>query len=275
MSNPKFLKVITVKLGGSTIDSEEVLHQLAEDIGYLSEQQLTFVVVHGAGKEISREMESSGIRPVKIAGLRVTDNATMTVVERVMNLVNDRICSILQGHGLPAEKVLGVDGLLLCKKLTSVKDDENGIEREVDLGRVGFVERVFPEILENLLNDGKTPVVAPYGCDAEGLSFNINADTAAGSIAGACSDEFILLTDVDGVVISTSGKPQIAKSLTVSEVKKLIEAEIIQGGMLPKVEACIHALDSGVKVARIVNGFADHPLRATVLQAAIGTRIIV
>lgn len=264
-------KIITVKLGGSTADAETVLHQMAEDIAHLAKDNISFMIVHGGGKDISREMQAAGIEPVKIQGLRVTDDKTMTIVEKVMNQVNEHIREILIAHGIGAVKVIGSDGLLSCekKKLFNAIGEET--IREVDLGRVGDNASVSAKFLEPIIAAGKIPVIAPIGRGPDGATLNINADTAAGSIAGAGADELIFLTDVDGILLDE--KQQIVKSLTVFEAKELMREKIIQGGMIPKIEACIHALNNGVQITRIMNGFADHPLEAAASKSAIGTII--
>ena len=267
-------RMITVKLGGSAMDDENVVHQLAEDISSSAQAKTRFIIVHGGGKAISRESEARGIKTIKVAGLRITDDATMSVVESVMSKTNDAICSTLREHGIKAEKLLGSDGLLLCRKMAPAVVKEQGGEKKVDLGRVGYVEKVFPGKLKKIIDAGAVPVVSPYGRTNEGVTLNVNADTAAGSIAGACSDEFILLTDVEGVIVPGTDETRIARTLTLGQVRKLIDAGIIREGMLPKVEACTHAIKSGVKVARIVNGLGDHPLKAVLSGEEIGTQIV-
>jgi len=263
-----------VKLGGSAMDEESVIHVLAEDISSLLKQKLMFVIVHGGGKEISREMEVAGIVPIKVGGLRVTDAATMDIVERVMGRINERICQIFQEHGVKAEKVAGSDGLLQSKKLPPMAVHKGGVKRLVDLGMVGFVEKVHPEKLEALMGSGIIPIVSPIGRTAEGQVLNVNADTAAGSIAGACAEEFILLTDVEGVIVPGTDGPRIAEKLTLHQINKLIDARAIREGMLPKLEACVSAIENGVKSTRIVYGLGEHPLLDAMSPEPIGTQIV-
>lgn len=265
--------IVTVKLGGSTTDERGVIEHLSQDVAQLRQAGYTFIIVHGGGKEISREMDARGIRPKKVAGLRITDDATMEVVELVMNRMNDQICSIMRSLGLPAVKVIGADGLLICDRKGPVPSEENGENVPVDLKRVGSVRQVRPEVLSDIIGQGKVPIVAPYGRGDDGMALNVNADTAAGSIAGATSEELILLTDVDGVVLSAA-EGRLAETLTIAETMELIDSGTIHGGMIPKIEACIHAIRCGVSAARIVNGFADHPLKRTFSEDSIGTKII-
>lgn len=267
-------KTVTVKLGGSAMDDEEVIHRLAEDMSSLLEQRMMFVIVHGGGKEITKEMEAAGMAPVKVGGLRATDDATMAIVERVMERINDRTCQIFKEHGVRAEKVLGSDGLLLCKKLPPMTIHEKGQKKTVDLGRVGYVEKVFPEKLLSILRSGTVAIVSPFGRAPEGQTLNVNADTAAGSIAGACTDEFVLLTDVEGVIVPGTDGPYIAGKLTLHQVNKFIEAGVIKEGMLPKVEACVSAIQSGVKSTRIVYALGEHPLIDAMSPEPIGTQIL-
>lgn len=266
-------RVVTVKLGGSTTDERSVIEQLSQDVAHLKQSGYSFIIVHGGGKEISREMDARGIRPKKVAGLRITDDATMEAVEIVMNRMNDEICGIMRSLGLSAVKVIGADGLLICDRKELAPSEEDGKEVLVDLKRVGAVRQVRSEILSEILRQGKVPVVAPYGQGDNGLSLNVNADTAAGSIAGATSKELILLTDVEGVALSDA-EGRLADALTVAETRDLIDRGIIHGGMIPKIEACIHAIQCGVSTARIVNGFTDHPLRKVFSDNSIGTKIL-
>ena len=267
-------RTITVKLGGSAMDDDDVVHQLAEDISSFSPAKTRFIIVHGGGKAISRETEARGIKTTKVSGLRITDDATMQVVEAVMSKTNDAICDILKEHGMNAQKVLGSDGLLLCKKIAPATATEKGCEKKIDLGRVGSVEKVFPDQIRKILAAGGIPVISPYGRTKEGITLNVNADTAAGSIAGACSDEFMLLTDVEGIIVPGTDETRIARTLTLGQIGELIGAGVIRDGMLPKVEACTHAIKSGVKVARIVSGLVDHPLKAVLSGEEIGTQIV-
>jgi len=273
-TNHIYEKAVVVKLGGSAMDDEAVIHVLAEDISSLLKQKLMFVVVHGGGKAISREMEIAGIAPIKVGGLRVTDGATMDIVERVMGRINERICQIFQEHGVKAQKVIGSDGPLLCKKLPPMTVHEGGVKRLVDLGMVGFVEKVHPEKLEALMGSGIIPIVSPIGRTAEGQVLNVNADTAAGSIAGACAEEFILLTDVEGVIVPGTDGPSIADKLTLHQINKLIDAGAIREGMLPKLEACVSAIENGVKSTRIVYGLGEHPLLDAMSPEPPGTQIV-
>lgn len=266
--------IFTVKLGGKTLDEDRVLAHLAEDISKLSWMGYRFLIVHGGGNEISLEMKRLGIEPVKVSGLRVTDDEIMSLVERVMNRVNDQIRLKLESYGLKGERVIGADGLLACEKLSPLKASEGDEEKLIDLGRVGEVKKVFPEKLDEVFGTGKIPVIAPYGMGGDGLTLNINADTAAGSIAGACSDGIIFITDVDGVLVPGAQGEVIADKLSISDVQELRAKGVIHGGMIPKVEACIHAIESGVRSARIVNGFADHPLLRALSDDPIGTVIL-
>jgi len=270
LTNYRKRRIVTVKLGGSAMDDEKVIRQLAEDMHQLMSDNLAFVIVHGGGKAITREMDAAGVTPMKIAGLRITDDATMTVVETVMIRINKHVCDVLNSLGVLAESVIGADGLLLCEKAPPADASDD----RIDLGRVGSVCEVNAEILMKIIAKNHVPVIAPFGKDASGTKLNVNADTAAGSIAGACSDEFILLTDVDGIYVGShvDGEPMV--ELTLREIEELTQKGIIKDGMIPKTEACAHALKSGVELARIVNGLKDHPLLAIFSDNPVGTRII-
>jgi len=273
MHKGPFDLIITVKLGGSAMDDDDVVHQLAEDVSEAG-AKIGFIIVHGGGKAITREMDARGIKTVKVAGLRVTDDASMSVVESVMGKTNDSICAIFKEHGVKAVKVIGSDGLIESEKMPPMRAIEGGQEKTVDLGRVGSVSKINPEKIEDALANGSIPVVSPYGRTKSGITLNINADTAAGSIAGACSDEFILLTDVEGIIVPGTDTVSVASELTLKQIAKLIGSGVIRDGMLPKVEACEHAIKSGVKSARILNGLGEHPLRAVLAGGDIGTLIL-
>ncbi|MEM2839679.1 MAG: acetylglutamate kinase [Thermoplasmata archaeon] len=270
-SNPK---IVTVKLGGSTMDDEGVIHRLAEDVRYLQKSSLRFVIVHGGGKEITRRMSDAGIETKKVSGLRITDEATMEIVEQVMREINKDICRIFEASGLIPEPAIGSDGLLICEKKPPVKVGNGLSESLVDLGRVGSVVKVESGIILDAIGRGHVPIIAPLGKDASGKTLNINADTAAGSIAGACSEEFVLMTDVDGILLADSEGMRVVSELRASEIPILIEKGIITEGMLPKVEACLHALKSGVRTARIVNGTRQHALKSAFEDGAVGTKIL-
>jgi acetylglutamate kinase len=273
MRKGSFERIITVKLGGSAMDDDDVVHQLAEDVSE-ADPKIGFIIVHGGGKAITREMDARGIKTVKVAGLRVTDDASMSVVESVMGKTNDSICAILKEHGAKAVKIIGSDGLIESEKMPPAKAKEGGQDKTVDLGRVGSVSKINPGEIEDALAKGSIPVVSPYGRTKGGLTLNINADTAAGSIAGACSDEFILLTDVEGIIVPGTDVVNVASELTLKQIAKLIGSGVIKDGMLPKVEACEHAIKSGVKSARIVNGLGEHPLKSVLAGEEIGTLIL-
>ena len=267
-------KVVTIKLGGSAMDETSVIHQLAQDISVLKKDSMDFIVVHGGGKGITREMEARRVKPKKIAGLRVTDDATMSIVESVMKKINAQICNIFESNRVAVKPVIGSDGLLICEKLPPAVSVESGKEKKIDLGRVGIVTKVVEEYLLDAIENDIVPIVAPYGRGYDGVTLNVNADSAAGSIAGVSSDEFILLTDVDGIIVGSAAGQKIAEILTISEISNLKKEGVIRDGMIPKAEACIHAIESGVKSARIVNGLNSHPLLRIFKEKDVGTRIL-
>lgn len=267
-------KIITVKLGGSTMDDRRVIRHLAEDVSYLQGKGLKFVIVHGGGKEISRRMAKAGVAPKKISGLRITDDRTMNIVEQVMKDTNDEVCAIFRNAGTSPEAIIGSDGLLICERKPPVAVKRGSSEEFVDLGRVGTVVRIESDIVFASIGKGYVPIIAPLGRDESGITLNVNADTAAGCIAGSCSEEFILLTDVDGIMLPVSGQIKLAKELRMQEIQELVAKGIITEGMLPKTEACMRALVSGVKMARIVNGMTDHALKAALSDNPPGTRIL-
>lgn len=266
-------RIITVKLGGSTMDVRRVIAELAEDVAYLQKDDIRFVIVHGGGKEITRRMDKAGLAPKKVAGLRITDDITMRIVEQVMRETNEEICGIFRSAGAMPEGMIGSDGLLICERKPPVAVKSGLSEELVDLGRVGEVVRVEAGMIFDSISKGFVPIIAPLGRDMSGVTLNVNADTAAGSIAGACSEEFILLTDVDGILLRGPGGMRPADELKISEIKDLIADGTITEGMLPKTEACLQALASGVRTARIANGLQEHALRSVFSRNPPGTRI--
>jgi acetylglutamate kinase len=237
------------------------------------------VVVHGGGPEISKAMELAGLKPTFVGGLRVTDQETMKIVEMVLvGRINQELVALINRHGGLAVGLSGKDGgLIRAKKSGPVHAGHPMPDRpggqDIDLGYVGDVVGVNERILRALERDGFTPVVAPTGVDDAGITYNINADLAAGEIAGALgAEKLILLTDTDGI-LDKGGR--LLPTLNRDEIKRLIADGIISEGMLPKVQACLAALDGGVGKTHIINGTIPHALLLEIFTPeGIGTEII-
>ncbi len=231
-----------IKVGGEVLDRVDRLAEALRD---------ETILVHGGGPEVSRVMEELGLEPKFVRGLRVTDEETLRVVTMVLaGSINKRLVAGLRAHGIDAVGLSGVDGgLLLAEKRVERVDGE-----EVDLGYVGDVKAVNVRLLRSLLEDGRVPVVAPLGVDERGTIYNINADTAAGAIAAeAEADRLVLLTDVPGVLEDVDDPNSVIDRLTPEEARDLQREGVIKGGMIPKVEAALRAVEGGCREAIVTN----------------------
>jgi acetylglutamate kinase len=240
-------KTIVIKYGGHAMTDEDLRASFAVDVVLLKYIGLKPVIVHGGGPQIERTLERLGIQSTFVKGLRVTDDATMEVVEMVLGgSVNREIVELIQRGGGQAIGLTGNDGRMLL------------VRRREELGRVGEVVAVDPAPIRAASEAGFIPVIAPIGVDAHGVTHNVNADEAAGAIARALqAEKFILLTDVQGVR-DASGR--LIGQLTEPEIQKLVAEGTIQGGMIPKVECCLEALRGGVARAHIVDGRVLHAI---------------
>jgi len=258
---------IVVKFGGSLADEPEAARSLIEDLAGLQRAGARPLLVHGGGREISREMARQGLQPRIVTGLRVTDDATMRVVERVLGGLNTQFVQALRAQGAKARGFAGRTATIFrCSAAPPVRLDAQS--DDVDLGFVGEIVEVVPSALRKALEDGVIPVVAPIGIGPNGYPHNLNADTAAGSLAGALGAEaFVLLSDVPGLLVA--GEP--VQNVSLSELDALRESGGITGGMLPKVAACETAVRAGVPSARIVDGRVPHALRRVLIGEDLGT----
>lgn len=254
---------VVIKYGGHAMDKPDLCTAFATDLAQLSAQNMGFVVVHGGGPQISALLQRLNIESRFENGLRVTDQPTMEAVEMVLcGQVNKAVVASLAAHGVRAAGISGRDGNLLHAAI-----------KNPALGLVGEVEAVDPALPRCLLEAGFVPVVAPVAGGADGQALNINADTAAGALAGAlAADYFVLISDVPGVL---DAEGRLIPALTRKEIEKLRTEGVITGGMIPKVESCLHALDSGCRRALILDGRAPSSLRRYLLDdAPLGTVVI-
>jgi len=253
-------KTIVVKYGGHAMD-DGLPTEFAQDVVLMKQTGINPVVVHGGGPQIGAMLKKLNITSSFVDGLRVTDAATMEVVEMVLSgLINKQIVTGINAAGGRAVGFSGKDGnLVVARKAERTKlDPATGKRVPIDLGFVGEPERVDAEVLKMIMNSDLIPVVAPIGVDLKGQTYNINADTVAGAVAGAISAErLILLTDVEGV-LDKEGK--VVPKLKVAEAKALIADGTISGGMIPKVESAIDAVENGVHAAVILDGRIPHVL---------------
>ncbi len=274
-------KVFVVKVGGSALTNPSLRDAIAQDLVLLRIIGIKPVVVHGGGPEISELVRKYLKRePVFVKGLRVTDEETMEIVEMVLlGKINREIVTAIQRHGGKAVGISGKDdNFILARKSPPARviDEETGEEKLVDLGLVGEVELVNPELVNVLCDRGFIPVVSPIGVDNEGRSLNINADIAAGHIAVATNAEkLIMLTNVPGILLRPEDSSTLITQATVAEAKELIRRGVVAGGMIPKVNACLFAIERGVRRAHIVDGRIPHSLLLEVFtDKGIGTMII-
>jgi acetylglutamate kinase len=254
-------KTIVVKYGGHAMGEDGVSEHFAQSLVLMKQTGIDPVVVHGGGPQIGAMLDRLSIKSEFIDGLRVTDRNAIDVVEMVLSgSINKALVSAINSAGGRAVGLSGKDGnMIVAKKLNRVKRDSSGnVERLIDLGFVGEPEHINPEVLETIMNSDIIPVVAPIGVGKNGETYNINADTVAGAIAGALNaDRLLFLTDVPGVM---DKEGRIIPSLTISEAQSLIRDGTISGGMIPKVQTCIDALKSGVEAVVILDGRIPHVL---------------
>jgi acetylglutamate kinase len=265
-------KTVVVKFGGNAMEKVELKERFASDIVLMRYVGMNPVIVHGGGPQVTEYMERLSMEVQFVDGHRVTDAAAMEVAKMVLvGKVNKEIVSLINGHGTLAVGLSGEDGnLILARKRYHV-----GERGEVDLGFVGEVDRVNPEILRNLIRDEFIPVVASIGVDESGQSYNINADLVAGALASALeADKLIYLTDVDGIYRDIRDSGSLIPELTSREAEALVREGGLSSGMLPKMQSCIEALRSGVRRAHIINGTVDHALLLELFtDAGIGTMV--
>jgi acetylglutamate kinase len=254
---------------------EDLKQSFARDVCLLRFVGIRVVVVHGGGPQITNMLERVGIKATFSGGLRITDDATMDVVEMVLGgAVNQEIVGLICQHGGRAVGISGKDDYFMrARRLDRVAaKDEQGADVLVDLGRVGEVEHVEPAIVEELITDGFIPVIAPIAVDPQGKALNVNADTAAASIAAALgAAKLVLMTDVDGV---KDAQGNFISSLAAPDAERLIGEGVIQGGMIPKVRCALDAVESGVEKVHVLDGRKRHALLLEIFtDRGVGTEI--
>jgi acetylglutamate kinase len=250
---------VVVKYGGHAMGAEHLAREFARDIVLLEQTAINPVVVHGGGPQIEAMLKKVGVKSQFAGGLRVTDEQTLEVVEMVLaGAINKQMVGYINEAGGKAIGLCGKDGnMVVARKLTrAVVDPDSAIEKIVDLGYVGEPEKVDTTVLDQVLGRKLIPVLAPVAAGAEGGTYNVNADTFAGAIAGALkAKRLLLLTDVAGVFDKSK---KLIKELTADEARRLIADGTISGGMIPKVETCIDALERGVEAVVILDGKVPH-----------------
>ena len=261
-------KIIVVKYGGSAMVDEELKKHVIQDVTLLKLVGFKPIIVHGGGKEISKWVGKVGMEPVFINGLRKTDEATMEIAEMVLNKVNKSLVTLVQELGVNAVGISGKDGMLLrCEKKLSKGED---------IGFVGEITKVDPQIIYDLLEKDFLPIICPIGMDDDYNTYNINADDAACAIARAMQvEKLAFLTDIEGVYKDPKDPSTLISELEVEEAKHLIGDGYIGGGMLPKLQNCIDAIESGVSRVHIIDGRIPHCLLLEIFtNKGIGTAIL-
>ncbi|HEY2754745.1 MAG TPA: acetylglutamate kinase [Pseudolabrys sp.] len=252
-------EIVVVKYGGHAMGHEQTAREFAQDIVLLEQTAINPVVVHGGGPQIAAMLKKLGIKSEFADGLRITDAATVEIVEMVLaGSINKQIVGYINAAGGKAIGLSGKDGnMVQAKKVTrTVTDPDSNIERVIDLGFVGEPDKVDLTVLNHVLGKEMIPVLAPVASSANGGTFNVNADTFAGAIAGALkAKRLLLLTDVPGVLDKSK---KLIPQLSIADARKLIADGTISGGMIPKVETCIYALDQGVEGVVIMDGKVPH-----------------
>ena len=261
-------KIIVVKYGGSAMVDEELKRKVIQDVVLLKLVGFKPIIVHGGGKEISKWVTKSGMEPRFVNGLRVTDEPTMEIAEMVLNKVNKSLVSLIEELGVKACGISGKDGGML-----KVEKKFSGGE---DIGYVGEITDVDTTLVTSLLKDDFLPVICPIGYDDEFHSYNIKADDAACAIARAVSAEKLaFLTDIEGVYKDYNDKNTLISELSVSEARELLNGGTIGGGMLPKLNNCIDAIEHGVSRVHILDGRIPHCLLLEIFtNKGIGTAIL-
>jgi acetylglutamate kinase len=252
-------EIIVVKYGGHAMGDEHLARDFARDIVLLEQTAINPIVVHGGGPQIEAMLKKVGVQSQYAAGLRITDAKTLEIVEMVLaGSINKQMVGYINEAGGKAVGLCGKDGnMVVARKLTrTVIDPDSAIEQVIDLGYVGEPDKVDTTVLTQILGRELIPVLAPVAAAVDGGTFNVNADTFAGAIAGALkAKRLLLLTDVPGVLDKSK---QLIKELSVDDARRLIADGTISGGMIPKVETCIEALDHGVEGVVILDGKVPH-----------------
>lgn len=271
-------KTVVIKYGGHAMVDPVLKESVIMDVLLLHSVGIRPVLVHGGGPEINAMLKKMGIESQFVRGLRVTDAQTMEIAQMVLlGKLNTEMVSLLNRFGGKSVGLSGKDAqLLVATKKPMQMPNSQGQMEEVDLGCVGEIQSVNPDILETLLGQGYIPVISPVASGEGGETYNVNADTAAGKIAEALkADKLLLLTDVSGILRDLSDKDSLISTISRAEVDQLVEQGILSGGMLPKVECAVSALESGVGSVHILDGRLSHAILLELFtDGGIGTMFV-
>ena len=268
-------KIVVIKFGGHAMGDRKLSHTFAEDVTILQKLGIRPVVIHGGGPQIGSMLKKLNIESSFVNGLRITNEETVEIVEMVLSgSINKDIVNKIHSAGGLSVGLSGKDAkIILANKLKDkFRDPDSNIEKFLDIGFVGKPEKIDPTIINIVTNNSMIPVIAPVGFGVNGETFNINADTAAGAIASALKAErILLLTDVEGVLDS---EKKLISSISTTQAESMINAKIITGGMIPKIETCLETVADGVKAAVIIDGRSPHAiLREIFTTSGSGTMI--
>lgn len=266
-------KVVVVKVGGSIMDDEVALSNILTDIVFLNYVGMQPVIVHGGGKAINQAMETAGLVPQMVMGRRYTDERTIAIAEHVLcNQINKFIVNFIQTQGCEAMGLHSLSSVVLFAEKTYLQGPDG---RRIDLGLVGEVKHVNARLLQLLVQADSIPCIATIARDMAGGRLNINADTAAGAVAAAMkAEKLVVVSDTHGIRSDPKDPESRVPSLTVNQIEEMVKSGVISAGMLPKVEACVTALQGGVTKAHIIDGRIPHSLLLEVYtESGIGTEI--
>ena len=268
---------VVIKYGGNAMINDALKENVMRDVALMKFVGIRPILVHGGGPEITGFLKKGGKESSFVSGLRVTDEETVEIAEMVLDgKLNSEIVGLLNLRGVRAVGLSGKDAGLIKAKKKLATVYENDMEHEVDIGYVGAVTEIDTALITDLLNQGYVPVIAPIGMGEHGESYNINADYVAAEIAGAMrAEKMLLLTDVEGVYQDFTDKGSLISQLRMDEAKEYIRSGVIDGGMIPKVEACLRALEAGAHKAHIIDGRLAHSIILEIFTSrGIGTMVL-
>jgi acetylglutamate kinase len=267
-------RIVVVKLGGSVLDDTGLQKKMLTDVAFMATVGMQPIIVHGGGKAITKAMNEAGLEPVWVQGRRYTDERTLTIAEHTLvHKVNTPICETLTNLGC---KPMGLHSLSSCVLFAETLRLNGEDGRKLDLGAVGQIIEVNGNLLKTLCADGTIPVIASVAKDKTGGKLNVNADSAAGKVAAAVqAEKLVVVSDTHGIRTNIDDPNSWVSSLDEAKIKEMIDTGVITGAMFPKVEACITALDAGVKKAHIIDGRIEHSLLLEIYtDKGVGTQII-
>src|SRR4051812_47540324 len=267
-------KIIVVKVGGSIMDNEAALSTILNDIVFMNYVGMQPVLVHGGGKAINDAMEQAGLQPQMVMGRRYTDERTLAIAEHVLcNQINRFIVNFIQSQGCEAMGLHSLSSVVLFAEKTYLQGPDG---RRIDLGLVGEVKSVNARLLQLLVQADSIPCIATIARDDAGGKLNINADTAAGTVAASMkAEKLVVVSDTHGIRTDPKDPESRVSHVTVEQIDQMVKSGVISSGMLPKVEACITALRGGVTKAHIIDGRIPHALLLEIYtEAGIGTEIV-